>query len=208
MNEGILLVGASGLAREVLAAGITGVVGLVDDDADLQGTTVGGIPVVGTVGDVAARPEALLVCVGRSQGRRAVVRRLGGSGVGADRYATYVARSARIGRSSRIGPGSIVLDGVVLTADAVLGHHVVVMPNCTITHDDVLEDFATLAAGVSLGGSVHIGPAAYLGMNASVRQGLTVGEAATVGMGAVVLDHVPAAATWAGVPAREIRRQA
>ena len=208
MADGILLVGASGLAREVLAAGITGVVGIVDDDADLHGTDVAGIPVVGPVMDAVTRTQALLVCVGRSQSRRNVVRRLHGSGVGEHRYATFVAPSARIGPSSRVGPGAIVLDNVVVTADAVLGRHVVVMPNCTITHDDVLEDFATLAAGVSLGGSVRVAEAAYIGMNASVRQGLRVGAAATVGMGAAVLDDVPAEETWAGVPAREIGRSA
>jgi len=86
-----------------------------------------------------------------------------------------------------------------------VGRHVVIMPNVTLTHDDVLDDFATIAAGVSLGGTVSIGSAAYIGMNASVRQGLTVGADATVGMGAAVLDSVPSGATWVGVPAHEMR---
>ncbi|WP_106816263.1 NeuD/PglB/VioB family sugar acetyltransferase [Microbacterium timonense] len=208
MADGLLLVGASGLAREVLAAGITGVVGILDDDARLHGTHIAGIPVVGAVDDASARTESLLVCVGPSQARRALVARLGRRGVGDDRYATFVARSARIGASSDVGFGSILLDGVVVTADASIGRHVVIMPNCTITHDDVLSDFATLAAGVSLGGTVQVGEAAYLGMNASVRQGLAIGSESTVGMGAVVLEHVPAEATWAGVPAREIGARA
>jgi UDP-3-O-[3-hydroxymyristoyl] glucosamine N-acyltransferase len=187
--EGLLLVGASGLAREVLAAGITGVAGILDDNVELHETEIGGIPVVGSVVDAVKRDESLLVCVGPSQSRRNVVRRFRKFGVDEQRYATFVARSARIGRSSDIGPGSILLDNVVVTADAVLGRHVVVMPNCTITHDAVLEDFATLAAGVALGGTVRVGEA-------------------TVGMGAVVLTDVPAEATWAGVPAREIGARA
>ena len=78
------------------------------------------------------------------------------------------------------------------------------MPNCTITHDDVIGDFATLAAGVALGGSVRIGAGAYLGMNASVRQGLAIGADSTVGMGSVVLADVPERQTWAGVPAQQL----
>jgi sugar O-acyltransferase (sialic acid O-acetyltransferase NeuD family) len=204
MTSGLLLIGASGLAREVLAAGITGVTGILDDDLELHGTELAGVPVVGSLVDAVERPEALLVCVGPSRSRRSVVRRLSESGVADDRFTTYVARSARIGRSSAVAPGSILLDNVVVTADAAIGRHVVVMPNCTITHDDVLEDFATLAAGVCLGGTVHIGEAAYVGMNASVRQGVTIGSESTVGMGAVVLHDVPAEATWAGVPARQM----
>lgn len=204
MTQGLLLVGASGLAREVLAAGITGVVGILDDNPGLRGRLVGGVEVVGSIDDAATRDEQLLVCVGPSAGRRAVVRRLGDLGVTDERFATFVARSARIGATSEVGVGSILLDGVVVTADALIGRHVVVMPNCTITHDCVLDDFATLAAGVALGGSVQVGQAAYLGMNAAIRQGIIVGEAATVGMGAVVLSDVPNDQTWAGVPARQL----
>jgi acetyltransferase-like isoleucine patch superfamily enzyme len=79
------------------------------------------------------------------------------------------------------------------------------MPGVTLTHDDVVEDFATFAAGVSLGGGVRIGRGAYLGMNASVREGVTVGAGATIGMGAAVLADVPDDETWVGVPARVLR---
>lgn len=204
MTARLLLVGASGLAREVLAAGVSGVVGILDDDAALHGTTVGGVEVVGGIDDAADRHEHLLLCIGPSVGRRAVARRLAALGVEDDRYATFIGPAARVGATSVVGAGSIVLDGVVVTADASLGRHVVVMPNGVVTHDCVLDDFATLAAGVALGGGVRVGEAAYLGMNAAIRQGLAVGEAATVGMGAVVLCDVPNRQTWAGVPARQL----
>ena len=201
MTSGLLLVGASGLAREVLAAGITGVTGILDDDPALYETEIAGVPVVGSIADAVMRDESLLVCIGPSASRRNVARRLSKFGVADDRFATYVARSARIGATSDIGPGCILLDGVVVTADASIGRNVVVMPNSTITHDTVIEDFATLAAGVALGGWVRIGESAYIGMNASVRQNVTVGAGATIGMGAVVLQDVPDGQTWVGVPA-------
>ena len=204
MTAGLLLVGASGLAREILAAGITGVTGILDDDVSLHGTEVGGVPVVGAVGDAAHRGEQLLVCIGPSGARRQVVRRLQESGVGDERFAVFVARSARIGTTSTIADGSIILDGVVVTADVAIGRHVVIMPACTVTHDNELADFSTLAAGVAVGGALTIGEGAYLGMNASVRQGTTIGAEATVGMGAVVLRDVPQGETWAGVPARAL----
>ncbi|WP_214467938.1 NeuD/PglB/VioB family sugar acetyltransferase [Microbacterium flavescens] len=207
MTESVILVGASGLAREVIAAGSAEIVGILDDDPVLHGTEIAGIPVVGGVADAAHRAGRLLVCVGSGAARRDIVRRLRRIGVGADRFMTFVAPSARIGRSSRLGPGSILLDAVVVTADASIGRHVVVMPNVTITHDAVLEDFVTLAAGVSLGGAVRIREGAYIGMNASVRQHLVVGADATLGMGAALLSHVPDGETWAGVPARRLERR-
>lgn len=201
---GVLLVGASGLAREVIAAGMTGVVGILDDNPELHGTEIAGVPVVGALSDAVTRGEQLLVCVGPSGSRRSIVDRCTELGIPEDRYAMFVARSARVGASSIVGAGSILLDGVVVTADARVGRHVVVMPNATITHDDMLEDCATLAAGVALAGSVRIGEAAYIGMNASVRQGISIGAHATVGMGAVVLQDVPPHETWVGVPARRL----
>lgn len=203
-SDGILLIGASGLAREVLAAGIADVAGVLDDNPTLLGSEIGGVPVVGTIADAAARPEQLLICIGPGAGRRSVAQRLAELGVADDRYATFIASSAHVGLTSEIGVGSILLDGVVVTADAELERHVVIMPNCTITHDNVLEEFATLAAGVSLAGGVRVGAAAYIGMNASVRQGVQIGSDATIGMGAVVLGDIPDAQTWAGVPARKV----
>lgn len=204
MSGGVLLVGASGLAREVLAAGAPDVVGLLDDDPRLQGEQVGGMPVLGDVASAVNRDEDLLVCVGPSLGRRAVVTRLIDAGTDPSRFRTFVAPGARIGATCTVAYGVIVLEGVVVTADARIGEHVVVMPGCVITHDDILDPFATLAAGVTLGGGVMVGEAAYVGMNASVHPGRRVGEDAIVGMGAVVLTDVPAGETWAGVPAVRI----
>jgi sugar O-acyltransferase (sialic acid O-acetyltransferase NeuD family) len=204
MSKGVLLVGASGLAREVLAAGMTGVSGILDDDETRHGGEISGVPVVGSVDDAARLDDQLLVCIGPSGGRRDVVRRMTRLGVTGDRYATFAARSVRVGATSEVGPGSILLDGVVVTADARIGRHVVAMPNCVVTHDDVLEDFATLTSGVALAGGVRVGEAAYIGMNVSVRQGLSIGADATVGMGAAVLQDIPAGEIWAGVPARRL----
>lgn len=204
MSREVLIVGASGLAREVLAAGMPDVVGILDDNPELHGSVVGGVPVVGAVESAVSRAEQLLVCIGPSEARRAVARQLIDQGVKATRFATFIAPTARLGSSSSVGEGSILLDGVVVTADAHLGRHVVVMPNCTITHDDDIADFATLAAGVALGGGVRVREAAYVGMNASVRQGLTIGAGATIGMGAMVLTDVPDDKTWVGIPARQL----
>jgi acetyltransferase-like isoleucine patch superfamily enzyme len=82
------------------------------------------------------------------------------------------------------------------------------MPGVTLTHDDVVADFATFAAGVSLGGSVRVGRAAYLGMNSSVRERTSIGAGATIGMGAVVLADVPDDETWVGVPAHAMENRA
>jgi sugar O-acyltransferase (sialic acid O-acetyltransferase NeuD family) len=209
MTRPLILIAASGLAREVLAA-LEGsseyqAVGILDDDRELVGQLVGGVAVLGPLEVVTDYPEAmLLICVGRGVARARVRRRLVDLGIDDQRFATVVDPTVRIPSSARVDLGTIVLAGVVLTADVQLGQHVVVMPHVTLTHDDQLADYVTVCAGVTLGGSVRVGYGAYLGMNASVREGVDVAHHAVLGMGAVLLGDLPAHETWAGVPARRL----
>ncbi|SEM93189.1 NeuD/PglB/VioB family sugar acetyltransferase [Cryobacterium luteum] len=205
----LLLIGASGLAREVLSVlhenGDARSVAIVDDQAALTGTSLDGALVVGGLTHVARHPTAqLLVCVGNGAARAALVERLTGQGITPDRYATLVHPAAVVPTSCRVGTGSILLACVVLTADVHLGNHVVIMPNVTLTHGNRVESFATLCAGVAVGGDAHIGVGAYIGMNASIRERTRIGAAAVIGMGAAVLADVPSAQTWVGVPAQRM----
>lgn len=210
MSEGLVLVAASGLALETAeaarAAGLA-VAGCVDDDESLWGTRLRGwLPVLGGLDSrVSQGNSPLVVCAGKGAVRERIVRRLAATGVGPDRYTTVVHPSVEVPQSCTVGPGSIVLAGCVLTAQVVLGTHVVLMPHVTVTHDDVVEDFATLCAGVTLGGHVRVGRAAYLGMSSSVRERVVVGEESVLGMGGVLVRDLPAGETWTGVPARPAR---
>ncbi|MDZ5660563.1 NeuD/PglB/VioB family sugar acetyltransferase [Nocardioides sp. S-58] len=208
--SGLVLVGASGLAREATAVAVLmnhdGPVSIVDDNTATWGTLHGLTPVLGSVDLVPGLVDhEVVLAMGRGGHRRRVATRLGMLGLAPERYASIIHPRIVLPGSCHIGTGSIALDGVVLTADVEVGEHVVLMPHVTLTHGDVVEDYATLCAGVSLGGDVHVGEAAYIGMNASVRQGVRIGAGATVGMGSVVLSDVPAGQTWVGVPARPIR---
>jgi len=208
----LLIVGAGGFGRETAAAvhAVNAVaprwdlLGFVDDDPALAGREFEGVDILGSVdAEIAARPSAhVVVCTGRPGNhfsRFAIVRRLR---LAPDRYATIVHPAASIAATAVIGHGSVILAGVVATAQCWIGSHVAVMPVVSITHDDRIGDFATLASGVRLGGGVAVELGAYLGAGALVREALTVGAWSLVAMGAVVTRAVPPAEMWAGVPAR------
>jgi sugar O-acyltransferase (sialic acid O-acetyltransferase NeuD family) len=212
--SGLLLVAAGGLAREVLVAvrasrAFVGDLRVLDDAPQTWGGELNGVPVAGGLEEVKRyEGHEVVVCAGRGTVRRDLVARLSELGVTPERYATVVHPSVQVPPSCEVGRGSVLLAGVALTADVHVGDHVVAMPNVTLTHDDHVSDYATLCSGVSLGGTVRVGTAAYLGMNAAVREGLSLGEESVLGMGSVLLADLPAAETWAGVPARLLTRTA
>ena len=209
MSALLILIAASGLAREVLATlenqSRYRVLGIIDDEPSLHGTALDGVDVLGPLEVISEYDDAqLLICAGQGKTRAAIERRLSTLGIFDDRFATVIDSSVRVPSSCQIGTGSILLGNVVMTANVEVGRHVVSMPNVSLTHDDQLEDFATVCAGVALGGAVHVGREAYLGMNSSVRENLTVGQRATLGMGACLTRDLPCDETWVGVPARRL----
>jgi sugar O-acyltransferase (sialic acid O-acetyltransferase NeuD family) len=208
-RQPLVLLAASGLAREVMAsvttAAVFDVIGLLDDDPDRRGSAVGSATVVGGIADAVQYPEAqFVVCAGRGAVRERIVARLAELGIGEERYGTVIDRTAVVPAGCTVGAGSILLSHVSLTADVMVGRHAILMPQVVLTHDNRIDDYATICAGVTLGGNVRVGRAAYLGMNAAVRQEVGVGEYATLGMGSVLLRDLPPGRTWAGVPARDL----
>jgi sugar O-acyltransferase (sialic acid O-acetyltransferase NeuD family) len=213
-GRNLVVVGAGGFGRETVEAiramdaedASWHLLGYLDDNPKLHGECVDGTPVLGGIAEIKNLPDALfVVCTGRPNNyasRPKIVDRLG---LPAERYATIVHPSVTVSASSWIGPGSVLLANVVLTAAVTIGSHVAVMPHVTLTHDDVIDDFATIASGVRLGGHVRIGQGSYLGAGALIREGRSVGRGAMIGMGSVVLDDVPDEQVWIGVPARYLR---
>jgi sugar O-acyltransferase (sialic acid O-acetyltransferase NeuD family) len=210
----LVIVGAGGFARETAAAATAAnrvratwrILGFVDDDPALHGTSRSGLPVLGGVDSVVDLPSAgVVVCVGNPRNytaRQSIVQRLG---LPTERYATVVHPSAEIGAGSVVGPGSVLLASTVLSADVTVGSHVAVMPQVVLTHDDQVGDYATIASGVRLGGGVVVDRGAYVGAGALVREGVKVGAWSLIGMGSVVLRDVPPDEIWAGNPARKLR---
>jgi sugar O-acyltransferase (sialic acid O-acetyltransferase NeuD family) len=210
----LVIVGAGGFAREtaqaVREAAAAGVpwrlLGHLDDDPALHGREVDGVPVLGGSALVRELSGArVLLCTGSPRdpaSRARLARRLA---LPPERYATVVHPAAAVSASSVAGPGSVLLAHCVLTAAVRVGAHVAVMPHTVLTHDDVVEDFATLASGVRLGGGARVATGAYVGAGALVREYVTVGAWSLVGTGSVVLRDVPRGEVWAGAPARRLR---
>jgi sugar O-acyltransferase (sialic acid O-acetyltransferase NeuD family) len=120
--------------------------------------------------------------------------------------ATLVHPRVEASRWLEIGPGSILCAGVIATTNIVIGAHVHINLDCTIGHDVVIGDYATLSPGVHVSGNVTIGKRVFIGTGATIINGsatspLSIGDGAVIAAGACVTKPVEPGALVAGVPA-------
>ena len=150
--------------------------------------------------------DAVVVCVGHPGNYASRARIVARLGLDAARYATLVHPATSLAPSTTLGHGSVIHAMCVATCDVTIGDHVAVMPAVVFTHDDRVDDYVTIGAGVRFAGGVHVGSGAYVGSGALVRENRAIGSGALIGMGSVVTSDIPAHEVWAGVVAHEPKR--
>ena len=149
--------------------------------------------------------DQLVIALGSSSDRRAVVERFAGR-----QFANVISSSARVSRFASVGEGSAVCDFAVINSGAVVGRHFQANVYAQLSHDCLVGDFVTFAPHVSCNGWVEIGDEAYVGAGAVIRNGspdkrLKIGAGAVIGMGAIVTGDVAPGAVVVGNPAGAIR---
>jgi sugar O-acyltransferase (sialic acid O-acetyltransferase NeuD family) len=198
----ILIVGAGGLGREVLAvfeARRQPVAGFLVD-AGHRTQPVHGIPVWDDTAIWQQRGDTqFVIAIGDGRIRARLAQTLDGA-----TFAGAVHPAATIGPHVAFGDGPMILGPANFTTDIAVGDHVLINPGCTIAHDCVIGSFVSLGPRVSLAGGAIVEEGANIGTGAVVAPRCRIGAWAVVGAGAVVIGDVAPGSTVAGVPARPL----
>lgn len=177
-------------------------VGYLDGNADLVGSRLLGLPVLGPD---SALPEiehdAVIVAIGDNGVRRVVYSELKAAG---ERIATAVHPQAVLGREVSVGEGAMVCAGAVINSGTSIGPNTIVNTRCSVDHHNDVAAHVHLAPGATLGGEVSVGEGAFVGIGATVMPRASVGQWATVGAGALVTKQVDPGAVVVGVPSRRV----
>ena len=207
----VLIVGAGGqglvvadiLLRACEQGSDAAPMGLVDDDAALEGMRLLGLPVLGPCARLSnIAHDAIVVAIGDNHRREDVS--LGFEQRG-ERLVVACHPGASIASGVELGVGCMVSAGVVVVPGARVGRGVLLNTRCSVDHHSVVGAFAHLGPGATVGADVIIGDRTLIGLGASVMSGRRVGADTVVGAGALVARDLPDGVVAAGVPARVTR---
>lgn len=215
----LFIVGSGGFGREVLwlvkrinefevskgRNAIWEIAGFIDDNEQLHGSVQDEYKVLGGCDYLAAISEDIyaVIAIGAARVKRCVAEKL--SVCNNIHFATLIDPSVIISDRVEIGEGCIICAGTIITVDITIGKHVIINLDCTLGHDDIIEDYVTIYPSVNISGNVMIGEEAELGTGMQIIQGKNIGRQSIVGAGSIVIKNIPDKCTAVGSPAKPIK---
>lgn len=178
-------------------------VGVLDDDAAMQGNSVGGLPVLGTLEKAGTFPGVKYVfaigSIGTQRKRTEIMSRLK---LERDDFESIIHPTALVNDSANVGRGCIIHPRVTICNDARIGNFVVVAVASTIGPYATLGDYSMVTSHVLILSNAELGEAAFVGSLTCVVENVKIGAYARIGVGSVVGSDVREGTFAMGNPLR------
>ena len=174
----------------------------VDDDPDLNGTSISGRDVVGGFDSLSnfdsKHCKVIVAFADRQSVRMDLTNTVQEAGFA---LFSVVDVDATVSSTATVGDGVIINAQSYVGPDAIVDDAVVIDSAVSISHDVELKTGVTVAPNATVAGAVTVGRDVFVGAGATVLDDISIGDGAVVGAGAVVTSSVPPETTVMGVPA-------
>lgn len=210
----LYIVGAGGFGREVLwlvnrineKEKIWDIQGFIDDNKSLHGKIENDYKVLGSCEYLKNLSEDtyVVISIGSAKIKEKIAEKL--KEYSNVHFTTLIDPSVIISEKVKIGEGTIICAGTIITVNIEIGNHVIINLDCTVGHDSIIEDYATILPSVNLSGNTITKKYTTIGTGTKVIQGITIGKNVIVGAGTVVIRDIEDNVTAVGNPARIVKR--
>ena len=190
----IVIVGAGGFGKEVLSTILAcnriqkqfDVLGFIDDDENLKGSSINDLPILGNVDWLLSSdlfPLGCVIAIGEPKIRKKIQARLETRDL---RFPKIIHPSVIISEFTSIEDGTIIQAGSIISPNIKIGKYVFVNVNSTIGHDCILEDFVTVGPGCMISGENIVEEGVFFGNGVMTRDKIKIGKWSFIGAGSVV----------------------
>jgi sugar O-acyltransferase (sialic acid O-acetyltransferase NeuD family) len=171
------------------------IAGILDDDKNLTGSEVLGIPVFGTRSLIPVLIERGVNQAANGVGgivditiRVKIFESLESAGFS---FPFLAHPRATVEASAKVGDGVQVFANAYVGSEAFLHPRCMINTNAVVSHDCVIGMYTHIAPGALLAGQVHVGARTLVGMGVTTAIGVHIGDDVRIGNGAIILADVP-----------------
>jgi len=191
----LLLIGAGSGSREVLMlvhrinARVPewDVLGFVDENPEMIGTVVDGLPVYGPDHRLSGEIYGVSGLMNPIERERQLTEQIERRGF---LLPILIAPDVVVPGDFAAGPGTVIMPGVIISFDVQLGKGVLVGWAAALGHHLRAGEFATILTMALITGHCRVGPRATIGARATLGVRVTVGANAMIGVGTTLIQNV------------------
>ena len=214
MIEDIVIIGASGLSKEVafLIEDINkdkkhwNVLGFIDENDKQVGLDINNKPIIGTDNWILNQNRSVNVAFGT--GSPHLIKKLSTEFMGNNllKFPNLIHPNV-IGDWNNIsfGAGNIICAGNIFTTSIQIGNFNYFNLSCTLGHDSIIGNYNVINPTVNISGGVEMEDEILLGTGSQILQYKNICNNCVVGAGSVVTKDLNEAGVYVGAPAKRIK---
>ncbi len=180
------------------------VIGILDDNTALHGTSLKEIPVLGPVAKAKTLPASVKFIFAIGSFRTRIIRSkiLEALQLPEERFETLIHPTAKVFSTAKVGHGCIIHYGTVVFNHTRIESFAIIAASCVIAVNNLIGRGSLMGSSITTTTGVKVGPYSFIGSGTNIGENVEIGPGAQVGMGSLILKDVKEGIFVLGNPPR------